>query len=849
MALGIADDTKPAILEEAASLQVRWSPSPDERSEKVSLLPIDITLPAGLTRDGAIRMWTRAITGSGQRWDSLPPGTYQIVVRAGSAAAESGVPIEVGEVILGPGEDRTVPIVLPPSHGATEQPGVGALRVLIPGAAEEPASLRVSRWRDGARFELGATHEQKPAGTLLTVPEACVAGSMVMIESSTMIGTAMLEGSCNDPVHIKLAERASVTGRIGVTQGAQLPRSGSLRFAKCAGSVATMEVPFEISKARLRTTVPAGCTEMTLRAAGFVPLRIPTPLLEAGENRDLGTITLLEGAAAILRVREGRDATPLENVQITAVRPSDLSSMRSQLDPEAVALGTAVSDAAGWARMAGLPEGRVIFLLQAAGRKRPQVSEPYELEAGEETVIDDLVVETPANVFVTVSVPPQLEGALELHAVELTGTGHTHWPSRVPMRAESGPMGTVVEDVPPGTWVIRATGRLKNGFALRIGETTVDVAPGIDRHVTLTVNDTLYHGRVTRGGVAVTGSINLNPADKESRLRTAVAKLGRDGGFQVLLEGKGQYAVSVQDSGRRSVRLGHHVTFDDPDDEVEIELPTGREIRGRVVDSAGTPVAGVGVSAEQQMVQPAGVIGVQSSANGEFVLDGVGSGRWELQAHSKNERSEPMIVAVGEGDLEGITLVVDPVQTVKVRVVDLTGAPLPMVNVTVEFLALGATKPQFYGNLTRARGEVELRLSRLQQATPTSIVTHTAPDGRLSCEMRRLDSDQTIRIAPHAGSVRLIAPRWMRKAGADNWLVSSTGCAVPFYARVEQESHGQEAMVFRRLAAGTWTYVETHNVQELSAVLTGRGTSLPSITTFVVHSGKTTKVAVPQNNH
>lgn len=834
----------PMAAEESASLRIRWSPSPVERSEKISLLPIDVTLPGGLTRDGAVRMWTRAITGTGQRWDSLPPGTYQIVVRAGSAAPGMSVPVEVGEVILGPGDDRTVPIVLPP-EATSEHPPAGTLRVLIPKAEVMPESLRVSQWRDGVRSKLDATHQQGSDGTLLTMPASCVAGSVVMIESSAMIGTALLEGACEDPVRIPLAERATVTTRIGVPRGSPIPRSGSLRFTKCVDA-ASMEVPFAISESRLHTSVPAGCSEMNLRVAGFAPVRPSPQPLKAGENRDLGTIALLEGAAAVFRVRAGRDAIPLEGVEITALRSSELSSMRGQLDPEPVTLGTTVSDAAGWARLIGLPEGRLIFLLQARGRKRPQVSEPYELEAGEETVIDDLVVETPANVFVTVSVPPHLENVIELHAVELTGTGHTHWPSRVPMRAEAGPTGTVVEDVPPGTWIVRATGRLKNGFALRLAETTVDVAPGVDRHVTLTLTDLLYHGRVTSGGKAISGSINLKPADRESRLRTAVAKIGRDGQFQVLLEGKGQYAVSVQDSGRRSVKLGRYVTFEDPDDEIEIELPTGRKIRGRVVDSAGSPVEGVGVSATQHSVEPAGAVGIGSSADGTFALDGVMPGRWELIAESKNERSERVMVAVGEGDLDGITLVVDPVQTVKVRVVDTTGAPLSFASVDARFLAPGAVEAQYYGGLTRARGEVELRLSRAQQATPTNLVIQTLPEGRLSCEVRRLDSDHTIQVGPHGGEVRFI-DRWVAKTGRKKWLVSSSGCAVPFQAVVEDESNGRQVKVIKRLAPGRWTYVEPNNPEELAAIFTGRGSTLPPIKTFLVEAGKTTNVDLSQN--
>jgi hypothetical protein len=706
--------------------------------------------------------------------------------------------------------------------------------------------LVVSHWRDGVRSDVAATPQQVSGGVLLTMSASCVAGTIVMVESSKEIGTALLERGCEEPVRVRLTERASVAARISVPRGTRPPRSGSLRLAKCAADAASVEIPFAISDSRMRTSVPAGCGEMTLHAAGFVPVRLSSQALKVGDSRDLGTVTLPEGAAAVLRVRAGSDAVPLEGVRIIAMRTNDLAAMRRELEVERFALGTTVSDASGWARLTGLPEGRVIFLLHGRGRKRPQVSEPYELVAGEETVIDDLVLETPANVFVTMSVPESLEDALELHAVELEGAGHTHWPSRVPIRAELTLTGTVVEDVPPGTWTVRATGRLKNGFALHLGETTIDVVAGVDRQVTLALTDTLYHGRVTRGGQSVNGTINLKPADKQSNRRHVVAKMRGDGEFQVLLEGKGEYAVSVQDSGRRSVTLDHYVTFDDPNDEITIELPTGNEIRGRVVDSAGSPVEGVSVSAVQQIAEPAGSVGVKSSADGRFVLDGVVPGRWKLIADSKNERSEPVMVAVGEDDVDGITLVVDPVQTVKIRVVDMTGAPLSLVKVGAEFLAPGAVQPQYQGSLAR-RGEVEFRLSHAQQATPTNVVVQTVPDGRLSCEVLRLDSDQTIQVGPHAGEVRLIARQWVRKAGARNWLVSSSGCAVPFFARAEHESIGHEALVFQRLAAGRWTYVETHNAEELGAIFTGRGSSLTPIKTFVVEPGKTTRVDLSEN--
>lgn len=831
-----------AAAEETAALRVRWSDPRTERSERLSLLPIDVALPHGMSRERAIASWTRAIAGSEQRWDALPPGTYQIVMRAASVVEDASVPVEVGEVILSPGDDRTLPIVLPSASGRDGDAASRPLEIVIADDAIDGENLRVSLWSNGVRSEPTRTARDVSRGVLLTMHASCAAGAIVMVESSNSIGTAVLGGTCHEPIRINMAARAGLVARISTSRNVESPRSGLLRFANCAGD-ASFEIPFAISDSRVRSGVPAGCGEATLRVAGFVPVRLSSAQWTSGESHDAGTVTLARGAAAAVRVRAGDDDTPLANVRVTAVRPGDLAAMRGDLDPKTIALGSAKSASSGWARLAGLPAGRVIFLLHAAGRKQPQVSEPYAIEAGEETVIDDLVVETPANVFVTVEVPAQLEGALELHSVELSATGHTHWPWRAPLRAKQGAPGAVIEDVPPGAWLVRANGRLKNGFALRLAETPVDVAPGVDRHVTLTLTDTLYHGRVTSGGKGVRGTINLRPAGNAAGGQSVVAKSGPDGEFQVLLPGGGDYRASISDAAnQRTVTLDSTVTFDDPEDEVAIDLPTGRAIRGVVVDSAGSPVEGVSVSAARQTADPAATIGAPAAGDGRFVLDGVVPGRWELIAASKSARSEPLVVSVGEGDLDGVRLVVDPLQTIRIRVSDSTGAPLRLVNINTEFLAPGSLTPQFYGRLTDARGEVEFTLSPVQQKTAASIVIQPLPEGPLSCVMRTLDSDQTIQVEAHGSEVRLIDRQWIGHAGRRNWLVSSSGCAVPFLAKVEDESPGRQAMVFRRLARGTWTYVQTSNVAELAAVLTGRGLTLPPIRRFVVEPGSVTNV-------
>jgi hypothetical protein len=680
-ALAAQSEVKEAAAANAvASVHVRWaSVTPAQAGRRrISLLPIDVALPDELTRAAAVSLWTRPLSGDGQRWDALPIGTYQIVIRAAAGDDAAAAPHEVGEFILAPGDDRTIEVALPP----------------------------------------------------------------------------------------------------------------------------------------------------------------------ISEIRDAYASTSKQGATAAIRVRSGRDAGLVPGVRITAARAHDLAAMHKELSIDRAALGTAVTDAAGWARIPGLPREEIVFLFDAPGRSFPQISEPYVLPEAEETVIDDVLLEAPSTVFVTVSIAEKLQNTLQLREVELLPTGHNHWPPNVPIRGILGATGATIEDMPPGAWRVVATGRLKNGFAIHAAEAAVDVVPGVDRYVSLTMNDSLYQGRVTRDGLPVAGAINLKPADRRSGRRTAVATLAADGTFQVLLEGRGEYSVRVQEQNGSGAMLDEQVLFDDPEDEVSINLPAGR-IHGRVVDGAGAPVAGAVITATRQSSSPAGVVFARNHADGSFTLDSVAPGPWAIAASTEGAQSEAVAVALDESDVRDIRLIVEPIELVTVRVIDGSGAPLRDAFVTAEFLPPGAVRPSSEIRSTGADGTAEFRVSRAQQATPTNLVVATS-DIRLSCALRRLQGNQTVTVTPHAGEVRLLGREWGTARGVQGWLVSSSGCGVPSLAtRIERDRPGEAALVFPKIAAGTWSYVETRTPAEVAAILTGRAASLPAIRSFHVESGGSTKVVLP----
>lgn len=823
------------VLRKGASLGLRWSAPIEPRSEKISLLPVDAALPAQMTRAEAIALWTRSITQSEPRWDGLPSGTYQIVMRS-AGASSAPPPVDLGEVILAPGEQRSVNVVLP-ARPANQDASAGTFRVLVRDAELENENLHITHWSGSNRTKLIPSIRRVAGGSLLTLDAPCSAGSVLVLDTLGEIGSTTLDGTCGETIRVALAPRARLAARITVPSGVRLPRFALLRATNC-GAGGEMELPFAIADSRVSMTVPSNCSGFSVHASGFAPVTLPARLA------DVRTIALREGAAAALRIRSAATADLMAGVRITAIRVHDLPAIRKDADLESMALITAVSDASGWARMDGLPDEHVVFFLRAAGRRHAQVSEPYKLTPGTETVIDDLLLQPASNVHVTVSRPEALADSLDLSAIELRPAGHNHWPRFLAITGAITPSGTVIEDVPPGSWEVQATGRLRNGFAIRAAKTTVDVVSGADQHVTLAIRDGLYQGRVTRAGAPVAGTINLKPADRRSGRRHSVATIAADGTFLVLLEDAGEYTARVQESSG-GVSLNHYVAFTDPEKEVAIELPM-RRITGRVVDSTGAPVSDAMVSATQQIADPGGEASARNTSDGRFVLRSVATGTWAIVASTKSGQSEPAVVSVDVSDVDDVTLLLEPIQIVKVRLTDITGAPVREAFVFAEFPQPGSLKSKSDVRSTGPDGAAEFRLSAAQQTSPANLVFATF-DVRISCALRRLDADQSITLAPSFGELRLIGREWEKMRGVQSWLLSSNGCAVPFLGTSrERDITGETAIVFPRLASGTWSYLEIRTPEELAFVLTGRARTLNAIRTFTVESGKVTRVALPR---
>lgn len=194
---------------------------------------------------------------------------------------------------------------------------------------------------------------------------------------------------------------------------------------------------------------------------------------------------------------------------------------------------------------------------------------------------------------------------------------------------------------------------------------------------------TLGHGIVLSGLIVDSSGKPVAAAaimrDRQWRNPSAELESGPDGRFRIENLTPGEMLLTVQASGLagQSVLL----TLSNAMPEVKITMRPGKIFRGRIVDEAGTPIAGAAVQMDRVYLGPLEYDwSTTTDADGRFLWDSAPEGEhpYYFFASGHHARSEPALVADGQDKLIVLRTAMNGDKTfVDGKVVDSTnGTPL-----------------------------------------------------------------------------------------------------------------------------------------------------------------------------
>jgi hypothetical protein len=236
----------------------------------------------------------------------------------------------------------------------------------------------------------------------------------------------------------------------------------------------------------------------------------------------------------------------------------------------------------------------------------------------------------------------------------------------------------VIENVPPGNTTIRVTARgyvpgTRADIQVEDGRTVNGIDVQLERGAKLT-------GRVTAEGKPLAG-VGVRVVSLSSPMAGGPNAGSTDADGQYTIEGipAGEPAFEFRKQGYVSKRQNVEITAA-KEAHLDVELERGRDLRGRVADKAGTAIEGASVSAFPS--QGGESIQAVTTADGSFVLEGLGESRYNLQVRKSGyvSASEREVVLPQAAPL---TITLDRGGVVSGRVTGLTPNELGACRVSV----------------------------------------------------------------------------------------------------------------------------------------------------------------------
>jgi len=814
----------------------------------------------GIPPPGAL--WQKRSSSKTLRWPALPPGEYEIWLR--DAHGIGSLPQRLGQASLKTGESARLKAVLPtapkatvaPSetHGDTE-PADAPLRILareLRGRTKDGETLQ--RWREGEWSPLTTRRKAVSGGSLFSLAAACRPGDRFLFTSSKSLGITAPVMSCATDLALDLWPRSDLTGALRLPRGQITSAWSLLRFRPCdPGTEAELfELPVDLSRAGgFATTAPSGCFDLSAHVDDWAPARWTKVLLRSGETRNLDPRTVAPGGALLARVVSAQTGQPQAGVRVGLLSVGELSAAAAAAaaSKRFHPLATAVTDNKGWFRLSGLAPGDYLLSLDD-GRRWPHFSAAIGIRSGDEYFQPELQLPRPLQIQIEIVGDESFFAEVEELTVN-AGRGEESLRSLSLSASVDETRTALFSDVPPGQWRFTVAARLHSGVMQPVLNSSQEVVAGQDAFLRLEVEGGLFHGVVTRHGEPEEGVLRLSTLPAGVQGQRVSTRTNDQGQFQVFLQRGGNYKATFSSLGSRGERtLIPKVLFEDPNTEVEIELPTGR-IAGRVVGPQGRGVAGATVRASA-LGEPEEVGGLQilnqgtrSEEGGSFVISGLPPTTWSITARAEELQSDPLAVELlRDEQIEGLLVELREEEWVEITVVNDQGLPVSDVNVSYSF-PLRHFGEEPVGGSGRSNSSGTVRIDARGRAGQTAYFLLITSTGSVSCLRNRLEPATTLVATEQTGRVHVghELPADAALELSSLALVSESGCAL-ILRKVSQLDRQRGRRTIPRLAAGNWRLVRWRSLQDYFLLLSSQSTLLPTEAQWKLEPGGEVEVMV-----
>ena len=313
-----------------------------------------------------------------------------------------------------------------------------------------------------------------------------------------------------------------------------------------------------------------------------------------------------------------------------------------------------------------------------------------------------------------------------------------------------------IEGAPVGTVRVSArTGAIFGGSSKSAAPKTVELEPGGTAQVDIDFkSSTVIRGRVTRNGAAVPNAqVMFIPRGAKSQT-TASASADADGRYELSGLDDGTYTVQAVDMERLNPFTTQYDVHGSGTFDITIKTVT---LRGRVADAADTrPLNEASVSLTPSTgASVFGGRGAQTDAGGNFVIENIAAGTYQVTADKSGYGHEARQITIGDSAPEDMQFRLSPSDGITIRAVDTRDNTALTVNVLRVVDSQGNELPSqssfFGGNeivkLSLAPGVYRVTVmarnyapQTISMSSPSSQTVRFSPGGTVILHSRTSDA-------------------------------------------------------------------------------------------------------------